>query len=347
MRAIVIYREDPFSFEANKLHVDHKTLEWIYRARGEDPLSRIAVRDALIEQRRRLLLRLGKVGYRIHEFPSSILNALPDNPGVVRGKLRRLVNGADLLFALGGDSTLLHASHLVRHQSQTRLVGINSNPLKKGEKAGGDKAGSFGGLLWPSLDVVLGHFGTHVAPPVNTEEWTRIKVVLDGRAVGLAMGDVFLGALKNSHSSHYSLSTPSGESGQSEEESQGSSGVLVATGAGSGRGSWHANVHGNGCSEFSQEEPEIRFVVREPFGGRSVACEIKTSLRPLEPLSLLEGVVREGEQLVVLSKHIRQAYVSLDANEACGEFPFPNGRKAILVPMPRSIRVIVPRRLPL
>jgi len=346
VKAILWYREDSLSYEAATYHLTPEQMEFVYRHRGVDASGKKAALAELSRQRNALMQFLVEQGFDAKEFPSSIINAAANSPAVMAA-LREEVNHADLMLVLGGDNTFLQAASLLDHASLTRVVGINSNPLPEGEKAGGEKAGSFGGLLWPSLQSFFTHFVTHISAPELLEEWTRIEVELQGRRVGLALGEVFIGAMRNSHASHYSLrivpSDPAERKEESKPEPQGSSGVVVFTGAGSGPGSWAGNIYGDGCAEFPQAASEIHYVVREPFGGRAKVCNAQSSFRPLEPHSMLGGVIPVGQQLEIASHHVRPAFVSLDANEAMGEFPFPNGEKVILRPMPQSVKVVAPR----
>lgn len=345
MKAILWYREDSLSYEAATYHLPIAKMEYVYRHKGVDASGKKAVLAELSRQRNALMQFLVEQGFEVEEFPSSIINAAADSPPVMAA-LREELDGADLILVLGGDNTLLQAASLLDHSSMAKVVGINSNPLPSGEKAGGTKAGSFGGLLWPSLDSLFTHFSTHISAPAFSEEWTRIEVELQGRRVGLALGEVFIGAVRNSHASHYSLSIVSSDpalrKNEAKAEPQGSSGVVVFTGAGSGPGSWAGNVYGDGCAEFPQGAPEIHYVVREPFGGRKRVCDAQTSFRPLEPHAMLGGVISVGHQLEITSHHVRPAFISMDANET-SEFPFPNGEKVILRPMPNSVKVIAPR----
>lgn len=341
MKAIIWYREDSLTYEAMNYHLPVEKMDWVYQHTGGVLPKKKAVLSELVNQRALLFQFLVANGFEVEEFPSSVLNLAADSAPVLNA-LRRELDQASLVIALGGDGTFLHASSLLEHGSTSLLVGINSNPLPQGEKAGGTKAGSFGGLLWPSLSSFLTHFKTCIS--VATEEWTRIEVLMKDERVGLAMGEVFIGAVKNSHASHYSLSVVSAQDpSSSSPENQGSSGVIVYTGAGSGPGSWAGNAYGNGCAEFPQDAGEIRYVVREPFGGRAKVCDVQSSFRPLEPHQMLGGIIKSGEELHIVSHHLRPAYVSLDANEAIGEFPFPNQEKVILRPLLASIKVIAPR----
>jgi NAD kinase len=163
------------------------------------------------------------------------------------------------------------------------IVGVNPDPRR------------FDGVLLPfQLSEARDAVQAVLARRANVREVTLAKATLhDGQKL-LAFNDLFVGA-KSHVSARYRLET----GGRAEEQS--SSGMLVATGAGST--GWMSSVFNvaRGVSEFlghpfptqryafRWEDRRLLWAVREPFVSRTSAAE------------LVMGTVEEGDSLVVES----------------------------------------------
>jgi NAD+ kinase len=146
----------------------------------------------------------------------------------------------DLVIAIGGDGTVLHASHSI---GDTPVLAINSSPeTSRGYFTAGGAA-QFGGLLDGFLDGALD------ATPLY-----RMEVRVNGELIGArVLNDALFSHLCPASTTRYELQV--GE----EREEQLSSGVWVCTAAGS-----TAVVRSAGGKEMRSGSRRLQFIVREP-----------------------------------------------------------------------------------
>lgn len=184
--------------------------------------------------------------------------------------------GIDLVVTVGGDGTLLWASH--RIGGSCPVLAINSAPL--------DSVGYFCAADRKSLgDVLAGA----LAGKVRETALCRMSVRLDGERLGPpVLNDVLFSHASPAATTRYALSV------RGKRELQKSSGVWVATAAGS-----TAAVRSAGGSVQPIGAERLQFVVREPY--------MTVGPRP----SLLKGFVDAHEKLVIES-HIRMGRLFID-----------------------------------
>ena len=133
-----------------------------------------------------------------------------------------------------------------------------------------DPIKSFGGILYFDVDRFLGSLNRILAGEYQVEHWTT----LEGRIPGLsiifrphpAVGDFFIGEYSNLFMSRNFVYEQAAYIDGKEIMPEKSSGILVVTGAGSGKGSWYNNIHQ--CyfgkpDEFGREEEIARIIARE------------------------------------------------------------------------------------
>jgi NAD+ kinase len=177
--------------------------------------------------------------------------ATPGTPGIRPRK--------GLVIALGGDGTLLHASHYVGEE--TLLLGVNSCPPHSVGALCAATAPTFSTLL----DAALGGYAT-VVP-------TRRLLVgtSDGHALPLALNDLLLCNQHPAATSRYQISVvqecdpPSYGEGTCvplRMEAQLSSGLWVAAPAGSS-----AVIRGYGLPQLPLDSHAFHLAVREPYVG--------------------------------------------------------------------------------
>lgn len=176
----------------------------------------------------------------------------------------------DLVVTVGGDGTVLHASHAI---DQTPVLAVNSAPgTSVGFFTCTDAAG-FGA----SLDKVL----NGARKPTRL---TRMEVRVNGEVVtDRALNDVLFCHDCPASTTRYVLSF------DGIVENQLSSGVWVATAAGS-----TAAIKAAGGKTMTPRSKRLQFMVREPFpsGGATAQTLPKT----------VSGFILEGEALTISSK---------------------------------------------
>jgi NAD+ kinase len=158
---------------------------------------------------------------------------------------RQLGDGASLVVSVGGDGTLLMASHGVY---EVPVLGINSRP--------GHSVGHFCGADMHSFPAVLDGVlsGTH-----DLSELTRMDLfVNDEMKLPPVLNDALYCAVSPGSSTLYSLDFPN------RSEVQKSSGIWFSTPAGS-----TAGIQSAGGYPMQLDDRQIQFRVRELYRSRS------------------------------------------------------------------------------
>jgi NAD+ kinase len=197
---------------------------------------------------------------------------------------RRAIAGARLVISVGGDGTLLAASHWV---TGAMLLGVNSAPRS-----------SIGYLTLArraSLPRILGRIasGTLLPHPV-----ARLEVVLEGKTLPPALNDVLIAHEEPAATSRYRLRL-----GRRAEDHR-SSGLWVATAAGS-----TAGIRSAGGQAMPLDARRLQFRARELYRARGFGT------------SLEAGFVETGEKLVVESA-MAAGWLFIDGARMAVRFPF-------------------------
>ncbi|OJY18002.1 MAG: NAD(+) kinase [Myxococcales bacterium 68-20] len=198
---------------------------------------------------------------------------------VFRGGPRaRVPPRVDLVITVGGDGTLLAASHMLG--DGIPLLGINSAP--------GHSVGFFCGATKGTVKKTIERA---LAGDLSTTELTRMRVELNGKVLhARVLNEALFCHSSPAATSRYILGLRSGQ------EEQRSSGLWVGPAAGS-----TAAQRSAGGKVLPLESERIQYVVREPYtpaGGR---------------FRYARGLVEPGEELVLRSK-MREAKVFLDGH---------------------------------
>ncbi|MBI2137820.1 NAD(+)/NADH kinase [Candidatus Woesearchaeota archaeon] len=205
------------------------------------------------------------------------------------GAIRKSVKNADALIVVGGDGTLLQASHFLE---KTPALHISSGRTEHeaffARAYEADAAGKLKRLAQGRYKIV------HL---------DRLEAALNGRRIPFnALNEVFIGGHAAYHTVRYNIQI----GGNSEEQK--SSGVIIATPAGS-----HAWAKSAGGKTIPITAKGMVYVVREPYFGRL--------LKP----KLLKGVLGRNSTVKVTSKiwHRHQGIVVVDSYNKT--FPFNSG----------------------
>ncbi len=182
----------------------------------------------------------------------------------------------DLVVTLGGDGTLLWASHFVG--PDVPMVAINSAPNASiGYFCAGDRE-----ALRETLQMAL-------SGELKATRLTRMEVALDGEVVSTrVLNDILFCHLCPAATTRYIIGVGA------QEEAQLSSGIWVGPAAGS-----TAAQRSAGGKVLAPGSQKIQFVVREPYVG----------LR--DGYTLTKGLISPGESLRIRSK-IREGRIFMD-----------------------------------
>ena len=202
---------------------------------------------------------------------------------------RRAIAGARFVISVGGDGTLLAASHWV---TGAALLGVNSAPRSS--------VGHLTLARRASLPRILSRIasGTLLPHPV-----ARLEVVLEGRTLPPALNDVLIAHEQPAATSRYRLRL------KRRVEDQRSSGLWIATAAGS-----TAGIRSAGGQAMPLDARRLQFRARELYRARGFGA------------SLEAGFVEPGEKLVVESA-MASGWLFIDGARMAVRFPF--GAQAI------------------
>lgn len=198
---------------------------------------------------------------------------------VFRGGPRaRVPARTDLVVTVGGDGTLLAASHLIG--DGTPLLGINSAP--------GHSVGFFCGAAKGAVEETLARA---LAGKLPATELARMRVELNGKVLhARVLNEALFCHSSPAATSRYILELRAGH------EEQRSSGLWVGPAAGS-----TAAQRSAGGKVLPLESKRIQYVIREPYTPAG------------ERLRFTRGLIEDGDELVLRSK-MREAKVFLDGH---------------------------------
>lgn len=206
----------------------------------------------------------------LRQAMAAFQDAAVDLETCYRGDLERIDAEVDLLVVVGGDGTLLDASH---HVAQTPLLGINSDPVSSVGFLCSEVAANTASLVRHYLEGALG------LRPLN-----RLEVRKDGRRLGpLALNDVLVTHTCPAAASKYTLTFGS------TSEKQVSSGIWISTAAGS-----TAAIHSAGGQRVALSDARIQFVVRELYEPPGRRHEIRGGFVPPGQVLELAPRMRTG-----------------------------------------------------
>jgi len=197
-------------------------------------------------------------------------------------------DGHDLVMCVGGDGTVLHASHKTL---DVPLLGINSDPSRS--------VGYFSGTNADGVDAALALFENDELERFMLH---RLRLTLDGEELAPpVLNDVLVANDNPAATSRYILMTGA------RHETQKSSGLWISTAAGS-----TAGIRSAGGAVLPLEGPWLQYLVREPV------------VSPLASYEMLRGVRALDEGLVVVSQ-MDNGYAYIDGPHV--KVPLPLGAR--------------------
>ncbi|MBI4140347.1 NAD(+)/NADH kinase [Candidatus Woesearchaeota archaeon] len=221
-------------------------------------------------------------------------------------QLREEIIGYDAVISLGGDNSFTYTSHFV---GSIPLIGMNSDPAR-----------SVGALCkWTANDA--GKLQEQLTKgDYKITEWARLSADIDGKKLSLATSEYFFGEkLRRDMSRHVVVY-------HGKEYEQKSSGIVIATGAGST--GWYDSSNryyfANGNS-FAKTEKKAAFVITEPYNFKAKADD------------LFVGELLPDEELVLHSLNDGCGYATADCWE---EYEFSRGKKATVTISKQPLRTI-------
>lgn len=288
--------------------------EYLEKA-GQDVKSLVSAHDSHVATRDALLTVLNKLGL---SFELMNLDELQEkkflffDPALGHSGFRP---SKKLVLALGGDGTLLHASHYVG--GDVCLLGVNSCPEH-----------SVGHLCDARASNLEERVSSCIEKKATCSEVRRLKVALPGlQHLPLGLNDVLFSNRHPGATSRYELKVKGATSDDDiESERQLSSGVWIAAPAGS-----TAAISSYGLPRLELTSPKFLIAVREAYlpEGKSLALQKK----------VLDG---NSEKLEIFCR-IRQGIVCVDGADSCVHLGFGD---TIEISLPRdcSLNLLAPKR---
>jgi NAD+ kinase len=237
-RVLVIYKKSAYQIYVRERR--HARIEQLVAAGEPSALNLLRAHEDhvhAIDEARRVLKQLGAVAKFRHR--SHDAHAV----------------GMDLVVTLGGDGTLLWASHLVG--PDTPIVAINTAPR--------DSVGYFCAGSKHEIDAVL---ADALSGKLRSTSLTRMQVSLDGRVVSMrVLNDALYCHECPASTSRYGIKL-----GRFSEE-QKSSGLWVGPAAGS-----TAAQRSAGGSVLPVRSQALQYVVREPYEPNDIRYRLRMGL---------------------------------------------------------------------
>ena len=218
--------------------------------------------------------------------------------------IKRLVRNSDAVIVVGGDGTLLRASHFVE---ETPVLHISSS--SKMNEAFFSRATDKDAERKIRL-LVRGRY--KITPLM------RLEASINGKRLPYkALNEVYAGSKEPYHVARYTLAI-----GNRREE-QKSSGVLIATPAGS-----YAWARSAGGQKLPLTAKKIEYVVREPYAGR------------LTKSKLTKGVIGGNQGITAVSKiwEKHRGIVVIDSYKK--NFEFNNGDRLLVKAAKQPLNLI-------
>ena len=289
MKILIVAKESKYEWERKKLGLSHEGLIKKYSAEG-------ANLEAILKGHERQTESLAK-----------LVQLLPDADTIKMSELKDKIAGYDLVIAFGGDNSFQLISHYIR---EAPIMGINSDPER-----------STGALCaWSAsrLEEVVSAIKNSA---FTIENWTKLDATIDGVPLTQATSEYFFGEDRRKDMSRHVMVY------RGKTFEQKSSGIIIATGAGST--GWYDSA-GRYIFQKSNKVPKTEqravFVITEPYHPKAD--------------DVLAGELLPGEVLVIYSLNDAKGYATTDSWE---EYDFSRGKKAAIQLSDTPLRVAVPR----
>lgn len=195
------------------------------------------------------------------------------------GDLTHTLDDVDLVISVGGDGTLLHASH---HVKEIPVLGVNSSPRT-----------SVGFFTCADADSFSEVFARLSADALGLSRLVRLRLSVNGEPVGIpVLNDVLFAHTNPAATSRYVIKL-----GDVEESHQ-SSGIWLSTAAGS-----TAAMRSAGGRVLPLASQEIQYLVRELYreAGREYKLVWGVVAEPIRMLSksMSNSLYIDGHDLTV------------------------------------------------
>jgi len=287
-KILIVTKQSKYEYEIEKFKLTDEELKEKYKHEHANLNAILSSHEAQINSR------------------TKIKELLPYAEMIPMNKLKETTSYS-LIISFGGDNSFTYTSH---YAGDTPIIGINSDPLR-----------SVGALcMWSSKDLEE-TIETILKEEYEIENWTRLKTTINDEKITSATSEYYFGEKQRKDMSRNTIEY------RGKEYEQKSSGIIIATGAGST--GWYNSANrflfpeGN---TFTKTEKKAVFINTEPYAYTRKIGE------------LYAGEIREGEKLIIHSLNDEGGTVSCDSWE---EYDFIRGKTAV-IEIGEPLRVITP-----
>jgi len=188
---------------------------------------------------------------------------------------KQLFRNKDLVIAVGGDGTFLRACHFIFDKSP--VLGVNSDPKYK--------EGFF--MVSTKKDFER-KFKKILSNNYKIKKFLRLEAYINNKKIKeLALNEFYVASEKDYHTARYFLNV------RGKKERQKSSGVLIATPAGS-----NAWIKSAGGKILPLNSNKFEYLVREPYCGKiSAKCTLVNNV--LNKNEKIEIIFEVGNGLLI------------------------------------------------
>lgn len=329
MKILIVAKQSKFEWELEKFKITPEQLTEKYT-------SEHAKLDAILSSHE------GQLRSR-----QELRELLPEAELVMMSQLNENIKGYDYVISLGGDNSFTYTTHYV---DNTPIIGINSDP--------GRSVGAM--CVWSSkdLEIFVQRFRNN---NFKVEEWPRLEAKINGELIKPATSEYFMGEKLRDDMTRNILVH------DNHEYEQKSSGVIVATGAGTT--GWYdsarttiIDLRPDLVGDFTPqlvnylrttpqenlyliEDNEKEYLVIKR-GKKIPRIENKAAFLVTEPYIFkaeppfkFEGELLPGQELVIHSLNDNQGYLSSDSWH---KYDFSRGKTAVIRISDKPLKVIVP-----
>jgi len=289
-RILIVAKQSKYEYERKKFELSHEEIIAKYSAERANLEAILQSHDGQLKTR------------------LTLQELLPDARLIMMDQLKEQILDYDMVISLGGDNSFIYVTHFI---GNIPILGINSDPRRS--------TGALCAVTANSIERVAKSIQNE---KFRIENWTRLQATIDGKLITPATSEYFFGEkLRKDMSRHILIY-------RGKEYEQKSSGIIIATGAGST--GWYDSANRfswPGGDRFDKTEQKAAFIVTEPY--RYVAL----------PSDVHASYILAGEELILHSLNDGDGYATADSWE---EFDFSRGRKAVIRISDKPLKIIIP-----
>lgn len=239
-RILIVAKQSKYEYERKKFELSHEEIIAKYSAERANLEAILQSHDGQLKTR------------------LTLQELLPDARLIMMDQLKEQILDYDMVISLGGDNSFIYVTHFI---GNIPILGINSDPRRS--------TGALCAVTANSIERVAKSIQNE---KFRIENWTRLQATIDGKLITPATSEYFFGEkLRKDMSRHILIY-------RGKEYEQKSSGIIIATGAGST--GWYDSANRfswPGGDRFDKTEQKAAFIVTEPYRYVALPSDVHAS----------------------------------------------------------------------